>query len=178
MRRFWLKLTDPRLKAAARAVEGAGAALGDLESSPAGTAAFFKPVRERLAGAARTDGSNPGATAVIFAAEDFILRLEKVFTDMSLHSAAPDAAVKEALVHLQGACAATADLLATSGKDGAAARAAAFCAGGRRILRLAKAASDSDEAGFPGNLKFSSIYSGLDAVFDALERYAQALYET
>ncbi len=147
-------------------------------------------MRERLALAALAAGRNPGGTAVLAAAEDFAIRLEKFFTDMALHKTSPDAPVMEALLCLQRACAAAPARRSPQKKNrapappppppkkthGAAARVRAFCAGGRKSLRLAKAASDSDRVNFPQNLKFGSMYSGLDGVFDALENYVRALH--
>ena len=172
IKRFLLRLSDPRYGAAMRAVERPGACLGDLAGAPETAAAFFRPLKTGLARAAGATRRRPGPTALLAAAEDFALRLEKVFADMALHQTRPDAAAREALLTLQRACA-----LFSGGDGKAAAEAAAFCAQGRKSLRLARAAADSDPANFPRNLKFSSMYSGLDAVFDALERCAQALAE-
>ena len=174
IKRVLLLLSDARYGAALRAVEMAGAGLGDLSRAPERSATFFKPLRDGLARAAAAPGNRPGPTRLLAAAEDFTLRLEKVFTDMALHKTAPDAAVKEALLALQRACALTPSLL-SAGNSGTAAETAAFCAQGRKSLRLAKAAADSAPSDFPLNLKFSSMYSGLDAVFDALERCSDAL---
>lgn len=174
IRKLLLKLADARFGAAMRAVELPGACLGDLAADPGGAAAFFKPLRRRLALAAAAPGRDPRATAPLAAAEDFALRLERFFADMALHKTSPDAAVNEALLALQRACALTPALVSPA-NGAAAAEAANYRAEGRKSLRLAKAAADSNPADFPQNLKFSSMYSGLDAVFDALERYSLAL---
>ena len=71
--------------------------------------------------------------------------------------------------------AAAPDLLSTSGRKRASLEVRACCAEGRKTLALAKAAAEG--AGFPQNLKFCSIYSGLDAALDSLERCAEALFK-
>ncbi|OGR40867.1 MAG: hypothetical protein A2X35_02735 [Elusimicrobia bacterium GWA2_61_42] len=175
MRRYWLALTDPRLKAAMHALERAGAALGDLAAAPAGAAAFFAPLKKSLAKAAGARPGNPAGSAALAAAEDLTLRLERAFSDMARLEAPPDAAARHALLALQRACALTPRLVSRSSRAAAFAQAAALCNTGHKTLALARAAADRAPGEFPLNLKFSSIYSGLDAVFCAFERCAEAL---
>jgi hypothetical protein len=178
MKKLWLALSDPRLKAALNAVESSGPGLGDLIKEPAGAAGFFRPLRSSLAKASKARPASPASAQALAAAEDFTARLEKLFSDLSLHGTAPDAAALEALLYLQTACAETAGLLSRGGRAGALARVRGLSAGARKTLALAGAAAAASPADFPLNLKFSSIYSGLDAVFDAYERCAEALYRS
>lgn len=175
LREFWLKLTDPRTGAVLRVLDAAGQAVGDLAEEPGSAPAFFRPLRAGL-DAAKGRPSSPAAAEALAAAEDFAARLEKTFADMALLSAPPDAAVREALLCLQRACGAAGPLLSPRARAGAAAELKALCGAGRRSLSLAGAAARSADRDFPLNLKFSSIYSGLDAVFDSLERCAEALF--
>ena len=168
-----MTLKDARLRAALRAAELAGPGLGDLAANPAGAPAFFRPLRSQLEAALKAGPEKSLAEAS--AAEDFVARLEKAFADMALLGAPPDAAAREALKLLQLACAETPALLSPGSRTRAAGALAALCARGRRTLAQARAAADG--AGFPQNLKFSSIYSGLEAAFDALERCGEALFE-
>jgi len=166
-------LTDGRLRAAARTLELAGVGAGDLAAKPGDAPTFFRPLKLELQ-AALKEGRH-GSLAAASAAEDFAARLEKVFSDMALLQAPPDRAALEALRLLQRACAAAPDLLSTSGRKRASLEVRACCAEGRKTLALAKAAAEG--AGFPQNLKFCSIYSGLDAALDSLERCAEALFK-
>ena len=177
MRKIWLRLTDARLKAVLRALRDSGPGLGDLCGKPGAAPAFFKPLRAGLRrAAAAAPGAAPSASQALAAAEDFIERLERVFSDMALHGTLPDAPVKEALLYLQRACGEAPALLSPGDRAGAFARGRAFSAGARKVLALARAAAEAAPSGFPQNLKFSSIYSGLDAVLDAYERCAEALF--
>lgn len=180
MRAFWLKLTDTRLKAVLSAVARSGAALGDLTAAPAGAAGFFSPLRAGLSLAAAAAPPDPATSAALSAADDFTRRLEKTFSDMTLLGAPPDAPVKEACIYLAKACELTPALLSRFRRERALRTTLGLSAGGRKALSLARnAASRPASAPLPGgfaqNLKFSSIYSGLDSVFDALERLAEAL---
>lgn len=180
MRAFWLKLTDARVKAVLGAVERSGEALGDLTAAPAGAPAFFKPLLARLAPAAAGGAPGPAGSAALAAADDFARRLEKTFSDMALLAAPPDAPVREALLYLAKACGLAPALLSRFRRERALASALALSAGGRKALALAREAasrpaSGPQPGGFAQNLKFSSIYSGLDSVFDAFERLAEAL---
>jgi hypothetical protein len=114
---------------------------------------------------------------VLAAADDFAARLEKFFTDLALHKTAPDRALEQALLYLQAACAAVPGLLSPGRRAGALEKIHGLSGAGASTLRLAKTAAEAQHANFPQNLKFSSMYSGLDAVFDAFERCAVALYE-
>lgn len=174
LRRFYLLLTDRRLRAALAALRASGRGLGDLAAAPAEAAAFFRPLKARLDRAAQ-DGP-PRSLPALGAAADFAARLEKAFSDMALLQAPPDRAVLEALACLQRACGAADGLLSPSRRARADADLRASCAAGRRLLSSAKAAADRSSDGFMQNLKFSSIYSGLDGAFDSLERCAEALF--
>lgn len=177
MRKFLLTLTDARLRAVLGALKASGPGLGDLAEDPGAAPAFFRPPRARLRRAsAAAPSSSPAAPLALAAAEEFTARLEKVFSDMALHAAAPDPAVKEALLYLQQACAEARGLLSLGGRAGAFARIKGLAAGAHKNLALARAAAASAPEDFPQNLKFSSIYSGLDAVFYAYERCAEALF--
>lgn len=173
MRKFWLTLRDARLRAAVMTAELAGPALGDLAAAPAAAPSLFRSLRTELAAALKAGPAESLAAAS--AAEDFAARLEKTFSDMALLGVPPDAAVMEALGLLQRACAEAPALLTPRGRKAASERLRALCASGRKTLALARASADG--AGFPQNLKFSSIYSGLDAAFDALERCGEALFK-
>lgn len=173
LREFWLKLTDPRAGAVLRVLDAAGQAVGDLAEDPGSARVFFRPLRAGL-DAVKNRPSSAAASEALAAAEDFAARLEKTFADMALLSTPPDAAVREALLCLQRACGAAGSLLSTRAR--AAAEVKTLCGAGRRSLSLAGAAARSADRDFPLNLKFSSIYSGLDAVFDSLERCAEALF--
>lgn len=173
VRELWLKLTDARVGAALKTLRVAGPALGDLAARPADAPAVFRPVKADLAAALAA--GRPASLAAAAAAEDFAGRLEKFFSDLALLQLAPDPAVLEALLALQRACAAAGRLPSTSARAKAAGEVSQLCAAGRRSLSLARAAAASAPSDFPLNLKFSSIYSGLDAVFDSLERCAEAL---
>lgn len=190
MRKFRLLLTDARLRAALGALKASGPALGDLARDPGSAPSVFKPLRARLR-LARAATAAPPSSLALAAAEEFTERLENLFSGLALHGTAPDAAVKEALLYLQRALAEAPALLSTGSRvagvltgrtrcrshAAAFARLRGFSAGGRKSLALARAAADPSTGGFPQNLKFSSIYSGLDAVFDALERCAEALFK-
>lgn len=167
-------LTDRRLRAVLGTLRAAGPGLGDLAASPGGAAAFFRPLKAGLRSAAAS-GRGPSLPAVA-AAEDFAARLERAFSDMHRLEAPPDEAVLQALAFLQRACAIAPRLLSHSARPAAYDLLRAHCAGGRRALRQAKAAADSPPSDFPANLKFSSIYSGLDGAFEAFERCAEALF--
>ncbi len=180
MKAFWLKLTDPRLKAVLNAAGRSGAALGDLTAAPAGAAAFFKPLHAALANAAASGAPAPASSAALAAAEDFTRRLEKTFSDMALLGVQPNAPVKEALIYLEKACGLAPALLSRLRRERALKEALGLSSGGRKALSLARdaasrPASGPQPGGFAQNLKFSSIYSGLDSVFDAFERLAEAL---
>ncbi len=180
MKAFWLKLTDTRIKAVLNAAERSGTALGDLTAAPAVAAAFFKPLRAELARAAASGAPDPAGSAALAAAEDLTRCLEKTFSDMALLDALPDAPVKEAFIYLAKACGLAPDLLSRFGRERALKKTLALSAGGRKALALARDAvarpsSGQQPGGFAQNLKFCSIYSALDAVFDALERLAEAL---
>jgi hypothetical protein len=164
---------DKRLYAAADALRRSGLALGDLAAAPDTAAAFFAPLKASLAGL-RNDPGDPRGSAAIAAAEDFTRLLEKAFSEMALFNAAPDLAVKEALLCLQRACA-LAPALGQNGAEKDRTRIMELSAAARKALAGARTAADRDPGELTGNLKFSSIYSGLDAVFDALERCAGAL---
>jgi len=174
LRRFYLLLTDRRLRAALAALRAAGRSLGDLAAAPGQAAAFFRPLKAELDRAAQ-DGP-PGSLPALGAAADFAARLEKTFSDMALLQAPPDRAALEALACLQRACGAADGLLSPSRRARADASLRAACAAGRRLLSSAKAAADRSPEGFTQNLKFSTIYSGLDGAFDSLERCAEALF--
>ncbi|HAT71730.1 MAG TPA: hypothetical protein DCS63_02820 [Elusimicrobia bacterium] len=175
MRRYWLALTDARLKAAMNALERCGAAVGDLASEPGNAASFFLPLKKALAGAAGAAPNNPAGSPALAAAEDFTLRLERLFSDLARFDARPDAALLQALLALQRACALTPRLVSRSARDRAFTEATALCATARKTLALAGAAANGAPGEFALNLKFSSIYSGLDAVIYAFERCAEAL---
>lgn len=174
MRKFWITLTDNRLRSVMRTLETAGAGLGDLVVDPGGAAVFFRPLKAELGAAAGAGKAR--SLAALSAAEDFAARLEKTFSDMALLKAEPDPAAMEALLCLQRACGAAGNLLSVRGRAKAAAELNSLCAAGRRSLYLANASADAAGPGFPQNLKFCSIYSGLDAAFDSLERCAEALF--
>ena len=174
LRRILLTLTDRRLGAALAALRAAGPALGDLAAAPGGAAEFFRPLKAGLDRAAQ-DGQ-PRSLPALGAAADFAARLEKTFSDMALLQAPPDRAALEALARMQLACGAADDLLCTSRRARAFASLRAAIAEGRRVLSSAKAAADRSPDGFTQNLKFSTIYSGLDGAFDSLERCAEALF--
>lgn len=174
LRRFYLLLTDRRLRAALAALRAAGPALGDLAAEPGQAAAFFRPLRARLHEAAQA--GEPRSLPALAAATDFAARLEKAFSDMALLQAPPDRAALEALACLQLACGAADGLLSPSRRARADASLRAAAAAGRRLLSSAKAAADRAPDGFTQNLKFSTIYSGLDGAFDSLERCAEALF--
>ena len=176
LREFWLKLTDARLGAALKALAAPAEGMGDLAASPSSAPAFFRPLRHLLDKAKAAPGS-PAASEALSAAEEFAVRLEKVFSDMALHGVAPDAAAGDALQRLQASCREGGALLSVSGRKAALERVRGLCAGAHRGLAAAKAAADRDPSGFPQNLKYSSIYSGLDAAADALERCAEALFK-
>ncbi len=178
MRKLWLALTDPPLKAALNAIESSGPGLGDLAKEPAGAAAFFKPLRSSLTKASKARSSSPASSKVLAAAEDFTARLEKLFSDLALHGMHPDAAALQALLYLQQACGEAQGLLSSGSRAAALARIRGLSAGARKALSQAAGAAAAPAGDFPQNLKFSSIYSGLDAIFDAYERCAEALYRS
>jgi len=180
MRAFWLKLTDARIKAVLNAAGRSAAALGDLTAAPAGAPAVLGPLRAELARAAVSAPPGPAGSAAVAAAEDFTRRLEKTFSDMALLGVPPDAPVKEALIYLGKACGLVPALLSRFRRERALKETLGLSAGGRRALALARGAasrpaSGPQPGGFAQNLKFSSIYSGLDSAFDALERLAETL---
>ncbi len=177
MRSFLLRLTDKRLRATLGTVTGCGEALGDLEREPAAAPTLLRPFRKEL-DSARAAGSSQEAGRALAAADDFAARLEKTFSDMALLQVRPDSPSREALLHLQRACSLTPRLLSRSGRAAASAELLAHCATGRKALSLALSAAEAagSPSSFPLNLKFSSIYSGLDSVFEALERCAGSLY--
>jgi len=166
---------DKRLCAALEAMERCGKALGDLAAAP-GSAAAFLPPSMVLLRESRAAGGDPRGSAAVSAAEEFVRRLEKVFSEMVRFDAAPDLAVKESLLCLQRACALCPRLLSRNAPQ-AGAQIHAISSAARKALAGAKAAAAGAPDEFTLNIKFSSIYSELDAVFDALERCAEALQE-
>ncbi len=175
MRAFWLTLKDRRLRAVMKARKAAGPARGDLAAEPGRAGELLGPTQEALRLAAVAGGPEASAAARA-AAADFAALLEKAFSDMALHGVKPDAAMTEALGCAQRACTLAPRLLSPSGRTWGAASARALCAAGRKALSQASAAARSDVAGFPANLKFCSIYSGLDGALDALQRCCEALF--
>jgi hypothetical protein len=173
VRKIWIRLTDGRVRAAVKALELVGLGIGDLAARPGDAATFFRPIKIQLYAAIKE--GKPASLAAVSAVENFAARLEKAFADMQLLQAPPDRAALEALKLMQRACAAAPGLLSTAGRKRADLEGKACCAQGRKTLALAKVAVEG--AGFPQNLKFSSIYSGLDAAFDALERCGEALFK-
>lgn len=157
-----------------KTLEAGGRAVGDMAAAPERAGELLRPLRAGLAAALRS-GQRCSLEAA-YAAEDFAARLEKAFTDMALLKTRPDAAALEALGHLQLACAAAGGLLSPAVRNRAAGLVRAHCASGRRVLALASASEPGAGPDFPRKLKFSSIYSGLDAALDALERCAEALF--
>ncbi len=175
IREFWLKLTDARVGAVLWTLDAPARVMGDLTEAPGRAAEFFAPLRKAL-DAARARPSSPQAAEALAAAEEFAARLEKAFSDMSLHAVAPDAPVMEALGRIQAACRGAGRLLRLPRRAAALAETRGLCDGARRALQSAARAAASDPGAFPQNLKFSSIYSGLAAATDALERCAEALF--
>lgn len=184
IRYFFLYFTDGRLRAALKTIGGAAAALGDLAINPGDAPRFFRPHLHRFSAArqgparAGAGEASPAGGAVLAAAEDFTARLEKFFKDLALHKTAVDPAMEQALLYLQAACAEAPRLLSLRARAGALEKIRGLTASGALTLRLAKDAAQDRRANFPQNLKFCSMYSGLDAVFDAFERCAAALYES
>ncbi len=174
MRRLWLALTDPKIRAAMAALDRCGPALGDLTGYPGMAAEFFPPLRQALRRAAAARSKRPGAQAALRAAEEFCDLLARTFADMDRLDARPEAA-PEALAFLQRACALAPRLLASEPDGRSLREVLALSASGRRALALARTAADRARDEFPQNLKFSSIYAGFDAAFDAFERCAEAL---
>ncbi len=160
IKKILLRLKDPRLAAALAAVRSAGRALGDLAEKPALAQAFFTPLRLELSAARRRRGA-AASLAALAAAEELAARLERLFGDLARHGSEPDAAMKHALACLEAACA----------ELGRGPSLQSLCAAGRASL---KAAAGPAAAGFPQKLKYSSMYSDLDAAFAALERCAGA----
>jgi len=105
LRRFYLLLTDRRLRAALAALRVSGRGLGDLAAAPGQAAVFFRPIKARLDRAAQA--GPPRSLPALGAAADFAARLEKTFSDMALLQAPPDRAALEALACLQRACGAS-----------------------------------------------------------------------
>lgn len=175
LREFWLKLTDARVGAVLYALEAPARAMGDLQVSPASAPAFFSPVKLSLE-KAKASPSSAAAAEALAAAGEFTDRLEKFFSDMALLQAQPDRPVLEALARVQAACRGSGGLLSVSARAGGLEEIRGLCAGARQALESAGRAAAADPGGFPQNLKFSSIYSGLAAATDALERCAEALF--
>jgi len=173
VRELWLALTDARAGAALKTLRAAGPALGDLAARPADAPAVFRPLKAALASALAA--GRPSSLAAASAAEDFAVRLEKFFSDLALLKLPPDPPVLEALLCLQRACGAAGRLPSPGARARASEEVRLLCGAGRRSLSLARTAAAAAPSDFPLNLKFSSIYSGLDAVFDSLERCAEAL---
>ena len=192
VRRLYLYLTDRRLRGALNAIGACAGALGDLAKNPEYAPAFFKPHRLRLArlayavpggqggeaAAAQGRTAVPGSGQAVPAAEDFTARLENFFNGLARHKTAADAPVRQSLSYLQAACAETWKLLSPWQRADALAKIRGLSATGTRHLRLARTAISERRGNFPQILKFSSMYSDLEAVFDALERCALSLYES
>jgi len=83
----------------------------------------------------------------------------------------------EALLALQRACDEAPGLLSPGGREAAASVIRGLSARAHKTLTQAGAAAGSSPDGFPEKLKFSSIYSGLDAIFNAYEGCAEALFK-
>ena len=177
MRKFLLALTDARIKAVLAVLQASGSCLGDLAGKPGTAPVFFRPLRAGLRRAASASPpSSPAAAQALAAAEEFAARLEKFFSELALHRTPPDTAAMETLLRLQHACARAPELLSPGGRARAASEIRGLAAGAHKSLALARAAACASTSDFPLNLKFSSIYSGLDAIFDAYERCAEALF--
>ncbi|OIN99498.1 MAG: hypothetical protein AUJ51_12515 [Elusimicrobia bacterium CG1_02_56_21] len=170
-------LTDARIKAVLGAIGASGPGLGELSADPGAAPAFFRPLKARLQAASAAPPSSPASSQALSAAGEFTGRLEKFFSDLALHGTAPDKAVEEALLRLQGACGEAPALLSPGGRAGASARIRGLAAGAHKTLALARAAAEAAPDNFPQNLKFSSIYTGLDGAFDAYESCAEALFK-
>jgi len=177
LRRFRLQLSDRRLRAALRIIGDCRLGIGDLAASPGVAAAFFKPLRKRLAGALAAPPASAAGSAAAAAAEDLAGRLEKFFTDLALHGMVPDQPIKNALLCLQKACGEAPSLLSLRRRTKTLAGIHALSAAAQKELRLARRAARSAGSDFPANLKFDTMYSGLDAVLNAFMRCAAALYE-
>lgn len=178
MRKLWLILTNARLRAVLGALRASGPGIGELVNNPGAAPAFFRPLRARLKLAASAPpAASEASPRALAAAEDFLIRLEKFFSDLDLHKTALDAAAMEALLYLQRACDEAPGLLSPGGRAGAAAAIRGLSAGARKTLAQAGAAAGSSPGRFPEKLKFSSIYSGLDAIFNAYECCAEALFK-
>ena len=176
MRKFWLILTNARLRAVLGALRATGPGIGDLVRNPGAAPAFFRPLRAGLRCAASAGPSASEAPPrALAAAEDFLIRLEKFFSDLDLHKTVLDAAAMEALLALQRACDEAPGLLSPGGREAAASVIRGLSARAHKTLTQAGAAAGSSPDGFPEKLKFSSIYSGLDAIFNAYEGCAEAL---
>jgi len=175
-RRIFLYLTDSRLRTALRTIAACGPALGDLAASPESAPRFFRPLHLRLARASAGGSGSRAGGAAAAAAENLAARLEKFFDDLALHKTAADLPLEQALACLQAACAEAPELLSPRGRAPALEKIRGLSAAGTKTLRLAKDAAEGQRVNFPQNLKFSSMYSGLEAVFDAFERCANALY--
>ncbi len=178
IRRLFLYLTDARLRAVLKTLDDCAEALDGLAKAPASAPGFFGPRLRGLALARAAGPAAPARSAALAAADDFTARLEKFFADLALHRTAPDTEMVQALACLQAACLRAPGLLSPRRRAAALAGIRALAASGSRVLRGARTAAEARPGNFPQNLKFSSIYSGLDAVFDAFERCASALYES
>ena len=78
MRKFWLMLTNARIRAILRMLRAAGPGLGELTEEPGAAPAFFKPLRSALTAAAAAPPSSAAASQALAAAGDFTARLEKL----------------------------------------------------------------------------------------------------
>lgn len=175
LRLLLLPITAPRRHAAMDALRRSCLAAGDLAAAPAAAPAFFRPLRARFEALRAAPGlPGPGLRAFA-AAEDFTLRLEQFFSGMALHGSQPDEAILEVLAILQLARPALPGLLGRR-KDKALAAISGARSRAAGVLSRAREASAAAPGDFPLNLKFSSMYSDLDAVFDAFARCAEALY--
>ncbi|HNW45537.1 MAG TPA: hypothetical protein PKI19_13625 [Elusimicrobiales bacterium] len=173
LRLISLYFTDRGLWAAVRTISDCGRALGDLALKPGDAQRFFRPRLERLSGAAAGGRAGPALAA----AEDFAARLQKFFMDLELQRTAATPELGQALAYLQAACPLAGELTSPRRRAAALEKLRGLSAAAAAVLRRAKTAAQARPDNFPQNLKFSSMYSDLEAVFDAFERCAVSLYD-
>jgi hypothetical protein len=101
--------------------------------------------------------------------------LEKTALDVKLLELKPDGSATEALLFLARALELHADFLAGPGRAPALSVAAANISAALKTLARAKLGAQADTGNFIPNLKFCTIYSGLEKTAYAVGDYAELL---
>ena len=123
-------------------------------------------------------GTGPDRAALLSRLETAGACMERTLLDMEFHGLRPDDEAMEALLFIGRALHLQADFIARPSAATALAEAAKNIASASKGLALALRASKTDDRNFIPNLKFSTMYSGLERTVCAVDDYAELLART